>query len=256
MKYFTKEWYELCQKTSFHFSLEEEKQAETFSEEYFQELYNTKLNDWLDFQQKVALYITKSKTVNEDNIEPEPFDRKNATKRFYNGFICKQENIKRSLPENILKEIADIRVFVLDKATHNVIRAVAQFCEENKNSVDRIFEEYKKYYQEALKSFDKNIVENMRFHDCKIINSIEKDDSFILFLDNKGGFTNIDEVAFVNYNIIKQEGILANSWWLYDEIYKVNNKYEVHVLLQNKNMDLIEFIILVEHIDFKSNRKN
>jgi len=44
MKYFTKEWYELCQKTSFHLLLEEEKRAETFSEEYFQLLYLIFLN--------------------------------------------------------------------------------------------------------------------------------------------------------------------------------------------------------------------
>ncbi|ODA39970.1 hypothetical protein DSBG_3261 [Desulfosporosinus sp. BG] len=35
MKYFTKEWYETCQKTSFHLSLEEDERAENFSEEYF-----------------------------------------------------------------------------------------------------------------------------------------------------------------------------------------------------------------------------
>lgn len=35
MKYFTKEWYERSQKTCFHLPLEEEKQAEACSEEYF-----------------------------------------------------------------------------------------------------------------------------------------------------------------------------------------------------------------------------
>lgn len=26
--------------------------------------------------------------------------------------------------------------------------------------------------------------------------------------------------------IIKQDGLLKNSWWFYDEIYKVNDKYD------------------------------
>ncbi|CAM5424688.1 hypothetical protein LSPH24S_08022 [Lysinibacillus sphaericus] len=47
MKYFTKEWHELCQKNNLHLHLEEEKQAETFSEEYFQQLYHIELNSWL-----------------------------------------------------------------------------------------------------------------------------------------------------------------------------------------------------------------
>lgn len=31
MDYFTKEWYELCQKTGIHILLEEDRQAESFS---------------------------------------------------------------------------------------------------------------------------------------------------------------------------------------------------------------------------------
>ena len=160
------------------------------------------------------------------------------------------------ISKNILNEIADIRVFVLDKATHNIIDDVTQFCEQNKKSINRTIEEYRKYYKKALKSFDKNMVENIRFHDCMIVKSNKKDKSLILLLDNKGGFTDINEVTFENYNIIKQDGLLENSWWLYDEIYKVNDKYELHVLFQNKNMDLIEFIISVENIAFNSNKNN
>ncbi|MFJ7973688.1 hypothetical protein [Psychrobacillus sp. NPDC096389] len=54
MKYFTEEWYELCQKTSFHLLLEEEKQAVTFSEEYFQQLYDTELNSWINLQEEIT----------------------------------------------------------------------------------------------------------------------------------------------------------------------------------------------------------
>jgi len=254
MKYFTKEWYELGRKTSFHLPLEKEKQAETFSEEYFQQLYNIKLNNWLKLQQEVASYIAESEIVDGDYIEHKRFDREKATELFYNQFIFNQDYIKDLLPKNILNEIADIRVFVLDKATRNVIDAVTQFCEQNVKSRDNAIEEYGKYYKESLKSFDKIMVENIGFHDCKIISSSKKDKSLILLLDNSHVFTDIDEVVFENYSIIKQEGLLENSRWLYNEIYKVNDKYELRVLLQNKNMDLIEFIILFEHIAFNSNK--
>lgn len=256
MKYFTKEWYELCQKTSFHLLLEEEKQAGIFSEEYFQQLYNIKLIEWLDLQQQITSYIVKSETLDGDYTEHKPFDREKAIEQFNNQYIYKQEYIKKVLPENILNELADLRVFVLDKATHNIIEAVTLFCVQNKKSVNRTIEEYRKYYKKALKSFDKNMVENIRFHDCMIVKSNKKDKSLILLLDNKGGFTDINEVTFENYNIIKQDGLLENSWWLYDEIYKVNDKYELHVLFQNKNMDLIELIISVEQIAFNRNKNN
>jgi hypothetical protein len=256
MKYFTKEWYELCQKTGIHLLLEEEEQAETFSEEYFQQLYSIKLNNWLDLQQKIASYIVKPETVDGNYVEYEQFGREKLIDGFYNQFIYNQEYIKKVLPHDILKDIADIRVFVLDKATRNVIDAVTQFCDENKKSVHKTIEKYKKYYKKALKSFDKNMVENIRFHDCMIVNSNKKDKCLTLFLDNTGGLTDIDEVVSENYNIINQDDLLESSCWLYDEIYKVNDKYELHALLQNKNMDLIDFIISVDNITFHRNKNN
>ena len=216
MKYFTKEWYELCQKTSIHLQLEEEKQAECFSEEYFVKLYDIKLNDWLDLQQQIALHMAKHETIGGENTHYEPFHKEKAIEQFHNKFMYNQEHLKKVLSYDILKEIADIRVFVLDKASRKVINAVTKFCLENKHSVDRTMEQYRKYYKKTVKSFDKDIVESIRFHDCMIVNTNSSSGDLILHLDNTGGFTDINEVIFENYNIIKQDNLLQDSWWLYD----------------------------------------
>jgi hypothetical protein len=251
MKYFTKEWYELCQKTSFHLLLEEEKQAETFSEEYFQQLYHTELNSWLHLQEEVAT-LMKNETVNTDDNEYEPFNKHKITQQFHEGFIYNQEDLKKGLPDTILKQIADIRVFALNKASSSVIKAVTEYCEDNETSVNTTGENYGRYIEEASNTLDKEIVEKFEFHDCTILKSVQDDRSLTLLLDNTGGFTNINEVTFENFHIIKQEDLLEDSWWLYEEIYKVNDKYEFHVLLQNKEMGLIEFIVSAEQVSFKS----
>ncbi|URZ01685.1 hypothetical protein CLAUR_016800 [Clostridium felsineum] len=80
--------------------------------------------------------------------------------KFHNQYILKQDYIKKTLPQNILNEILDIRVFVLDKALCRVIDFVTQFCEQNKKNVIKAIKEYEIYY--------KNIVGNINFHDCKI----------------------------------------------------------------------------------------
>ncbi|AWE07637.1 hypothetical protein DCE79_09685 [Lysinibacillus sp. 2017] len=235
MKYFTKEWFELCQKTSFHLNLVEEQKAELFSEEYFQQLYNSELMDWL--------------TLREE-METIAFNKEEATEEFHNAFIVNHVILKKKLPETILQQIADLRVFALYKATHKVINAVTKFCEENKRSVTTIGENYRRYYKEASISFDKDIVEDFRFHDCTIIKSVQNDTNLTLLLDNTGGFTDVDEVTFENFHIIKQDGLLENSWWLYEEVYKVNDNYEFHVLLENGEMELIDFIISAERVSF------
>lgn len=285
MKYFTKEWYELCQTTSVHFSLEGEQRAESFSEEYFHQLYNQKLKDWLSLQEKCSSYTfddvypeqmnlePTDKNMSEDEIlnlkvsyeaerndtkesyiPPEPFDRNKASEQFHEAFINKQERIKKILPEEILKKIEDIRVFILDKASRQVINAVTQYCEDNKKLVRRTLENYREYYKKSLEPFDENVVKNINFHDCTIIDIKQTEQCLAILFDNSGGFTDIDEMQFENYKIMKLDGLLQTSTWLYDEIYKTNGKYELHILLWN-NMDLVELIVSAEQISFKRNKK-
>lgn len=249
MKYFTKEWHELCQKNNLHLHLEEEKQAETFSEEYFQQLYHIELNSWLTVQEEANLRLKSHENY-------ESFNKEKGIEQFHDIFIHNLMYLKKQLPETIVKQIADIRVFTLDKATRNVINAVTQFCEENYRIVTTVIEDYKRYIKENSTLLDIEIDGDFSFHDCKIIKSIKNDKSLKLLLDNKVSDTNIDEVIFENINIIKQDDLLEDSWWLYEEIYKVNDKYEYHVLLQNKTEDLIDFIISAEQISFISNKNN
>lgn len=254
MKYFTKEWYELCQKTGFHLLLEEEKQAETFSEEYFQQLYDTELNSWINLQEEINSIMETGNRV--DNKEYEPFNRDKVMEQFYHGFIHNQAHLKRELPETILNQIADLRVVALNKATCTVINSITKFCKDNERSVTSTRDKYRRYFKEASISFDQEIVENFGFHDCTIIKSLQNSTSLTLLLDNTGGFTNIDEVTFENFSIIKQEDLLVNSWWLYEEVYKTNDKYEFHILFQNRKMELIDFIISADQVSFKNNQKN
>ena len=48
--------------------------------------------------------------------------------------------------------------------------------------------------------------------------------------------------------ILKQDKPLKNAWWLYDEIYKSDNGFEIHVLLQNK--ELIDFTVNVTDVEY------
>ncbi|AFQ43542.1 DUF4085 family protein [Desulfosporosinus meridiei] len=251
MKYFTKEWYQTCQKTSFHLSLEEDKQAETFSEEYFHQLYDQKLKEWLSFMEQMPPELIEESMSEAEILSQQVFYATDheEVENFHNIFMDNQERIQKTLPEAILKIIADIRVFVLDKASSEVIAAVTQYCEDNMRSVKRAIEQYQKHLKNVSNSFQRNILEKHNFHDCKVTGIKRTEDSLLILLDS-GGFTEIKEVLFEIYKIIKQDSLLENSWWLYDEIYDVDGRYEWHVLLQDENLELADFIISAENITF------
>ncbi|MEL3961232.1 DUF4085 family protein [Lysinibacillus endophyticus] len=249
MKYFTKEWYELCQKTSFHFSLEEDQQAEKFSEEFFQQVYDKELQSWLDLQEEIHHHLVTN------HGHTETFDREKEEANFHDSFLYNYEHIKKGLPENILNEIADLRVFALNKASHTVIDVVTKFCEENKRIIEDVGENFSKYYKNASKSFTPEIVENFAFHDCTVVKTVQNGSSLTIQFDTLGGFTDINEITFENMKILKQDSALDEAWWLYEEIYKIDDKYEFHVLLQNQFMELIDFIIEAEHVSFAQNKE-
>ena len=47
MKYYTKEWYNLCQQCGYHYDLRISDKAAVFSDKYYQTLYKRKINEFL-----------------------------------------------------------------------------------------------------------------------------------------------------------------------------------------------------------------
>jgi len=245
LKYFTKAWYELCQKTSFHLSLTEDKKAETFSEAYFQQVYHDEWRKWLALQEEVHALLSAR------NVVRKPFDREEAAKEFRDRYVHYREFYESALPEWILRQIADIRVFAMHKAARNVIDAVARYCEENERMVNSTVENYRKYIEEAKSAIGEEIVKRFSFHDCRIAEAVSDGDALRLRFDPSGGFTDITEVELKDFRLIRQDGALEKSTWLYEEIYKENDRFELHALLQSPAEGLVDFIASAKAIVFK-----
>lgn len=58
---------------------------------------------------------------------------------------------------------------------------------------------------------------------------IDKD--VIMRFDTKGGLTECDKLTFIDATIIQQDAGIVGSTWVYDEIYRKEEGYEVHTLM-------------------------
>jgi hypothetical protein len=277
MKYFTKEWCQL--QTNLHLSLEESKEAESFSEEYFQRVYDEELNKFLSFEQELSSasfddlypqemeiesiqddlsaeeiqklkqnYAMKREVAKESYI-PQSYNREEAIDQFTEAYFANLAYLKPLIPEAILREIADIRVFVLDRASRKVIEELKSFSEKNQILADKISENYQRYYQDAYG--DSDPMGDASFHDCKIVEAFQEKNEFTLILDNSGAFTDIRSIKFTNCEILLQEMPLENAWWVYDEIYRNGGNHELHVLFESNNRDPFYFTILFEKAIFE-----
>jgi hypothetical protein len=310
MKYMTKEWYETAQKCSFHLPLKVSKKAEVFSIDYFRNLYKSEEKAWLRLQENVSdekfediypdefqaeyydgrqlepsefekakkVYFEMREQARLDFINPPAFDPIQEKKNFKQALQSNVKYLKRNLPDEILQQIADIRVLALDRASADIKKEITAYCKVNEKAVDSAINAYWKEYKMSFKNGEPTFAENFNFHDCIVVacrkkgkdivltldnSGVEysnfhdcivvarkKGGDIVLSLDNSGGFTTINQIIFKNCSILKKDKPLHGAWWLYDEIYKTNDGYEIHTLL-DKNGKLIDFIVYATDVWYK-----
>lgn len=249
MRYFTKEWYGKMQNTNFHDCLKIDERADDFSDDFYKELYNDAKKTQLEFLEDVLDYNNfkntllkftdfteeeienKFKKVNEDLFQgmtpDEYFERSNT---------ISIERLKNSIPENILNKVKDIRVLAFGYVSSEVYELIREYCVANEKFVEEKEIEYSKVLEEQFGDTPITFMQHS-FHDCDIIDVYKDKDDLIIKLDNSDGFTGVEKLIFKNYNIILDESI-KGCCWKYTEVYRNDDKYEVHILALSNTIDM------------------
>lgn len=275
MNYFTKEWYMTMQNTDLHFGLEKSRKAGKFSEEYFRKLYKRKLAEFIRFERRMAkesmyasdleglesfdedvqeavqrngedivlkpLLIWADQPVDllegvhdEELKEPVVFDVERHEAIFEEVFQERLKSYEENLPGKIKEQIADLRVFTLGKATGKVLKKVRKLSNRNLRKVERAAKGYQKYLKKA-KPIRKLYKDGFDLHDCRITEVISENGKLTIGLDNSGGFTDVEKLVLLDPEITLMENELSGLYWLYEEVYRNDDRYELNVLLARQD---------------------
>ena len=268
MKYLTKEWYygnkNIC------LDLEVDTKAEKLSEEYYKELYNAKLNEFLEEEKEVSGMDYEPETwediqimddegniisarevmseeefealrqqlleeeQNQQDVEIEPYDEEASTNDFLEMHQDEIEELKENLPKEILDEVADIRVLALGVATEKVKDLVDKYSQECEMKFEKPFNEYNKHWYSIADKVPAHIKENYNFHDCAILKMTKCGNDIVFELDNSGGFTNINKITYKDA-VILENNFVGGCYWIYDEMYLCDKGYEFHIAVDGEN---------------------
>ena len=260
MKYLTKEWYygnkNIC------LDLEVDTKAEKLSEEYYKELYNSKLNSFLEEEKEVSEMdyepetwediqimddegniISAREVMSEEEFEAlrkqlleeiEPYDEEASTNDFLEMHQDEIEELKENLPKEILDEVADIRVLALGVATEKVKDLVDKYSQECEMKFEKPFNEYNKHWYSIADKVPAHIKENYNFHDCAILKMTKDGNDIVFELDNSGGFTNINKIIYKDAEIL-ENNFVEGCYWIYDEMYLCDKGYECHIAVDGEN---------------------
>lgn len=271
MIYFTKEWYELCQRIHLHVDLTASLFALRKNEFYFHKLYQKQLKEQLKtalemskltaedvfdtdiselaVPQSDGTFLDAAETMSAEeyaelledirrqeqeaaaNFEPYVYDEDAKKADFEERLRQRIRYYETMLPPEILAKVADIRVLALGVCAPAVKRKIARFCAANEAKVDRIRKIYRRYLDAHQEELPPELVESLSFHDADL-KSMEWNGSD-LTLTIEGGMTDTERVTFSNAAIILEESGVVGGWWLYEELYRVGGRYELRVLLEN-----------------------
>lgn len=282
MKYLTKEWYKLCQRTCLHFGMKVIKGASVYNEELYNRLYKRKENEFVrvqhnfyDFDPRIMLeddgkvfkplmILSNSEMFEEDEIVYHmPIEERERIQKLieeydvrppFDEVKCREEfrdiqetfkiiQVKEKLPMELIDQIADIRLFALGYCTRKVLNQLEGISNENEMKVNSISKECMNAQQ--AEKIPQSIKEAFGFHDCRVTDFIV-DKDIVMRLNTQGGFTDLNKITFVSSEIIKEDKFIVGSVWIYHELYCMENGYEAHILLERN--ELSELIIRCKDI--------
>lgn len=272
MKYLTKEWYDLSQQTGLHFGKRVHKGAHVYDEALYQRLYKRKEKEHVNFQRELyntdprfmlesdgmalvplskvldGVEIAEEDTIIHHMSEEErerieamiaeydcrpPFDELNYKQHFRENVEWGSRAATATLSNELSAQIADIRVFALGYCTKEVLLQLKRLSKENEKKVKSAMEQYAKAQQ--AQQIPESIRSGFNFHDCTVT-ALDVGEHTVVRLDTRGGFTNINKVTFVSAEMMKQDEGIVGCHWIYDELYRTDDGYEVHVLLAGQRM--------------------
>ena len=244
MKYFTKDWYSKMQKTNMHLLLRVDQRCKKYSDELYLEFYNKEKDKYLktmsfyeDFDEFCKLMSNVDKTFNElEEIDKkrkflefrdEQLEGLSLSETFDKKIDFAVNNLKEKLSEDILNDVADIRVLALGYTSSDIYTRIEEYCLTNEKFVNEKVLEYANYEKETFVDRFDFLDENL--HDSFIVNCEVKNNDFYIVIENI--ISGNKKIIFKDYENILDDGSLNETRWLYEEVYKVDNCLEVHILV-------------------------
>ena len=194
MKFLTKEWSQQMSKKGFLLSSPQvNPQAAAFSEPFYQELYQEAQKKHLDLMRKVAALSRK------------PFQAEREAEQFRQTHQRRVEELRRFLPQEILDQVADVRVLALDVSTQEVKGAAARWCRENRQQAEQVFQACLDWRKQVRPQVGAQLQDRFSFHDSTVTKVERAPDRLTLFLED-GGYSPVSRVDFLSPHILEEDG--------------------------------------------------
>lgn len=181
--------------------------------------------------------------------EPEIYDADQAAADFEAQWQGRMAYFQRELPEELLSQVADLRVLALGCCSRKVKQGLAVLSKANEAKARSMVEPYERWMEKhAGGSFPEELLRGYGFHDAEVVALNQTGAELTMELE--GGCTDMAAVTWHNARILQQEEGVVGGTWLYEELYPVGKRYEFHALLVSEAGELVYFTVEADGVSF------
>ena len=230
MKFFTKEWYHDTLVAQMCFQVRKDFKAATFSEKYFESLYQSQKGWFIKHMKRAAKH---SNTVfNAASAEAE-FD---ASYKENLAFVA-------SLPQNILDKIADVRILALGNATQDNIIEITRYCGQINRKCEAIVEEYEGEREKAAETLGWYKINSLNKVECAPVAKVELTDGNLKITTSPEVTEIACELVLHGFEAEEDSHLaLEGSTLLYTEILTTDDgRFAFSLLCESASGEIFEF---------------
>lgn len=238
MKYFTKEYYTVLDAACLGVDLIASPSAKRKSENYFQHLYAERLNAWLSAKKEDA------------QMKGIPYDEAAETEAFKADYQVKLRDYSTMMAQDILAQVADIRIMALGCCSSKVKQLVNKFSRHQQQIADTMMQAYTEYWEKHYRRFPDHILENYGFEYCTITAIGRDGDNVIMTLDNSQSNDDVNTVVWKNAQILELEDGVVGGRWVENELYKEADGFEFHAIVEDEGGELVYLTVKAQDAEF------
>ncbi len=257
MKYLSKEWDVRMRRSGLGVGLKPDPRAEMLDEALYAEVHESKRRALVEMIRQVyavpeeetvrSIIQSKQHAVEIGLITPveadmditrakawraqiPPFDEEGIIQNFERTLKEKEAEYQRSLPEEILRRVADLRILALGYAAPDVHRDIVKWCEENRRYVEEVSRASNEQSKAAEAFLPMRTARLLHLHDAQV-ERVERDGGRLtLHIGGGDNHYSVLAVRLVGCEILKWEDP-SGFYWLAHEIERLpDGRYSLGIL--------------------------
>lgn len=240
MRYFTKEWYNDSVVSEMCFSFRKTEKAAVFSDKFFEKLYAIEEKAYLKHCKRAAKF------------EKRKFDAEASRSEFASNYEENLKFVKENLPEEILSDIADLRIIALGSVTYEMANRITRHCGQLHNKCEAARRRYDEATDDVTEKMGGSIPRLFSFLAGSPVSTLSSTDGFtVLTTSHEYTGTALRVSLGASETITCDDGIKGATILQYELLSAESDKIEFSILACAEDSSLCELTIIADTVEIE-----